>query len=152
MHAWGRYNSTAAGQHVQFKLYFNPGNPANLMAPIADSDGILFVNAMQVAEWHFFAQITVQLGSGTGVMWCDALIENVDRPLVPIGVVNKMIGLLENFLLNNQVANSLELTATTDPSVSLILDQCSIEYLPSPCSGPGPSSSSSGSSLSSNSG
>ncbi|MBI2807262.1 MAG: hypothetical protein HYX68_19950 [Planctomycetes bacterium] len=142
IHPWGRYeNESTSDGSGRFRLYFNNGNPATLANPIADSlanpaqpwppNPQVYVNGTITIEWHFLAYITIRSAGGTD-SWCDALVEWVDRPGTSNKTnCNKMMG-LGSFDIDTSQANSLELTAHPLTNGSIILDQCSIEWLGPP--------------------
>lgn len=130
--AWGTFTGPATDRQagrVQVRLYF----PAvSLINRRADTGVIRLPSGIDV-EWHFLAQITIKETGKKGLCWCDSYLHNVTQPGSGLAIFNRMAG-LGAFRIDTTVANSLDLTAevTGVAPVSFILNQCSVELLPSP--------------------
>jgi hypothetical protein len=131
--AWGKTkNSSGSPGNARLRLYFNSGSPANLSGEIADSGTGAQINVIagQTNEYVFMAQILITATGDIdeGEAWCDSYVLNVENPTN----LNKMMGKAGSFAIDTSVANQLELTVTVTTQGGFDLDQCTVEYLPTP--------------------
>jgi hypothetical protein len=129
--AWGTWanpGNNAAGT-AQLQLYFPS---AALGAPIAQTNAFTIPGNTGTTEWFLLAQITVRIVGAAGTAYCDGTFQT-NNGLTGPGPANLMIGAVA-FGLGNTIttANALDLTATVTVFGGVILNQCSVEYLPTP--------------------
>ncbi len=131
LHAWGTWTNTnsSGNQFVRVKV-----KVGTTVIGDTGNNGSALAGSTTDAEWHFFAQITIQADGANGTGVCDSYLENVESaklwPNVPF---SKMAGLGTSFNINTTQNNTLSLTVTlTAANTSFSLFQCSIEHLPTP--------------------
>ncbi len=135
--AWGSLRTTADPGTVQMTLKWGRGNVligGTLAVRMPPNQGFM--------EWEFFAMITLRPPADApqlvceGFFYCPSISTNtiLPRGSIPIGIENPNIaGRLNQFAWVRSVANELQLIgqlSVAAPNQILVLEQCSIEYLP----------------------
>jgi len=126
---WGYYMNTGmAVASGRVRLYFNPTGA--LIGPISDTGAVVGLTptaAGVTIEWRYIAYITIRTTGAGGTAWCETSLEDVANPAnfdsMPGG---------GGFNIDTTKANSLELTGDMPALCTFTLNQCSIEYLPTP--------------------
>jgi hypothetical protein len=120
------FNNTMLPGSARFRLYLSPA----LANPIMDSNALTLggIGNNNPVEFMIYAQLTIRtltVGINLGTGYCDSY-RGGDFPL-PFFILGPVA-----FTIDTGMANNLELTATVGPRASIVPQQCSVEYLPSP--------------------